>query len=535
MFRFSRPRSARPGRTCAFPAGAGARSDGERRRLQDCTLRFARYRGRLTFTTKRKLLADERAAKKLALSDPPDIAADPDTDPSLSEKPPATMAHEMRYGEGRDDVMYAAENPAEDSSSDEDVDGDGYARPGPVERYEHRREDSARPGGEWKGSEEDERRAAFQESLRSGMQVDLLDSVSRWSEAEVLDVDHERQRVYCTYMYWSDRFDEWVPIASARLAEAGTMTYQEGGRLVVGHRIEAGDRSARNGKLVWREAFVIACEEDSVKVHYKGYSEKFDEWFPRGSELLRPYGRMKAVAQEKQRARRRRQLLSNNTAEHSRKRTIAAVSSCYGQYVQALDKEHLRIVAVEGDGNCLFRSVSHQIYGDDAYHALVRAACCNYMEAEASFFEQFVEGNREDFMHYVAMKRRNAVWGDDPEVQAMCEIYDRPAEIWAYDHRTGARKLRTFHESPNGDVAHTGEPMRLSYYGGGHYDSLVRAPAAASPGGGRAEAGPGAARAARHAALAPARPRVAPGGRDRDEQGGGGGAGPGARGEPPGL
>lgn len=37
------------------------------------------------------------------------------------------------------------------------------------------------------------------------------------------------------------------------------------------------------------------------------------------------------------------------------------------------------------------------------------------------------------FLRYLEVKRQNAVWGDDPEVQALCEIYDRPAEIWAYD------------------------------------------------------------------------------------------------------
>lgn len=37
------------------------------------------------------------------------------------------------------------------------------------------------------------------------------------------------------------------------------------------------------------------------------------------------------------------------------------------------------------------------------------------------------------FLRYLDVKRQNAVWGDDPEVQALCEIYDRPAEIWAYD------------------------------------------------------------------------------------------------------
>ncbi|CAN0461865.1 unnamed protein product [Laminaria digitata] len=54
-------------------------------------------------------------------------------------------------------------------------------------------------------------------------------------------------------------------------------------------------------------------------------------------------------------------------------------------------------------------------------------------QSEAHFFEPYVEGDMAAFLSYLGIKRRNAVWGDDPEVQALSEIYDRPAEIWAYD------------------------------------------------------------------------------------------------------
>lgn len=111
-----------------------------------------------------------------------------------------------------------------------------------------------------------------------------------------------------------------------------------------------------------------------------------------------------------------------------------------------------------------------------------------------------------------------------PYLQAICELYDRRAEIWAFDAAHGARKLRTFHEtslagfqrdlqeSPSSALAatrpgsgsssgsrshahhvlghqahghhaqgnHQGQQVhrespviRLSYYGGGHYDSVV--------------------------------------------------------------
>lgn len=52
----------------------------------------------------------------------------------------------------------------------------------------------------------------------------------------------------------------------------------------------------------------------------------------------------------------------------------------YEHYGRALGSKGLRVVPVEGDGNCLFRSVSHQVYGDDSHHRLVRARCMDYME-----------------------------------------------------------------------------------------------------------------------------------------------------------
>ncbi|CAM9213380.1 unnamed protein product, partial [Phaeothamnion confervicola] len=152
------------------------------------------------------------------------------------------------------------------------------------------------------------------------------------------------------------------------------------------------------------------------------------------------------------------------------RRQIVPLSDRYGHYLSALLKRELVIHPVQGDGNCLFRSVSHQIYGDDRHHALVRAKCMDYMESERHYFEPYVEGGMDGFLRYVDMKRRNAVWGDDPEVQALCEMYNRAAEIWAYDAAEGAKMLRTFHETGGSKRM---PPVRLSYYGGGHYDSVV--------------------------------------------------------------
>lgn len=160
----------------------------------------------------------------------------------------------------------------------------------------------------------------------------------------------------------------------------------------------------------------------------------------------------------------------NNFKYSTHTRHISEQSSQYDHYISGLQRHTLCVVSVAGDGNCLFRAIAHQVYGDDELHEVVRQKCMDYMEANADFFSQFVEGGMETFHLYIAAKRQLACWGDDPEIQAMCELYDRPAEIWSYDAQVGARKLRTFHEATSA-IAQL-PPMRLSYYGGDHYDSV---------------------------------------------------------------
>lgn len=103
-------------------------------------------------------------------------------------------------------------------------------------------------------------------------------------------------------------------------------------------------------------------------------------------------------------------------------RLISTENPRYDTYRMALLKNQLHIVPMEGDGNCLFRSVSHQIYGTDEFHMLVRQKCMDYVLKERDFFEPFIEGDPKDFDQYVAMKRKCAVWGDDPEIQVRAEF-----------------------------------------------------------------------------------------------------------------
>lgn len=246
-------------------------------------------------------------------------------------------------------------------------------------------------------------------------------------------------------------------------------------------------------KKRWLQAEVVDFSDDDtqVKVHFRNFSATFDTWLPRTSERIRPFGREKVLNKKSKNlhnqsivgglqplphsnhvhAQHRAQASLNPNANHTRQ--LAVTSDRYNHYKAALARQQLEIFPVEGDGNCLFRSVSHQVYGDDAFHSLVREKVMAYMEVERRYFEPYVEGDMDDFLRYLDVKRRDGTWGDDPEVQAICELYDRPAVIWVYDAVLGAKKLRTFHEAGGFTSREDRHPMMLSYYGGGHYDSIV--------------------------------------------------------------
>ena len=53
-----------------------------------------------------------------------------------------------------------------------------------------------------------------------------------------------------------------------------------------------------------------------------------------------------------------------------------------GEFERNLEGEGLRIVEVGGDGNCLFRAISHQVYGTEDHHRLIRVRCIDYIQSE---------------------------------------------------------------------------------------------------------------------------------------------------------
>ncbi|KAJ9188648.1 hypothetical protein P3X46_000023 [Hevea brasiliensis] len=114
------------------------------------------------------------------------------------------------------------------------------------------------------------------------------------------------------------------------------------------------------------------------------------------------------------------------------------------------------------DGNCLFRAVADQVYGDSEVCHSIRQMCIDYMERERDHFSQFIT---EGFTSYCKRKRRDKVYGNNVEIQALSEMYNRPIHIYSYS----TEPINIFHGGYNTDTP----PIRLSYHHGNHYNSLV--------------------------------------------------------------
>ena len=68
------------------------------------------------------------------------------------------------------------------------------------------------------------------------------------------------------------------------------------------------------------------------------------------------------------------------------------------------------------DGNCLFRAIAHQCYGDEDLHRMIRLKCMEYILSEKVYFASFIIGGEAKVEEYCNRKRLNAVWGDDLEI-----------------------------------------------------------------------------------------------------------------------
>jgi OTU-like cysteine protease/SEC-C motif len=169
------------------------------------------------------------------------------------------------------------------------------------------------------------------------------------------------------------------------------------------------------------------------------------------------------------------------------------------------DDEHLRrtieadgcrtVIEMAADGNCLFRSLSDQLYHDYGNgHISVRREVCDFLEAHRDDFSAFLlleeeEEDVTDFDAYVREMREHGTWGGNVELVVASRLYDRNITIFSYPNSnnsvqkgTGApAELSAFtihhdHDDNEHDAARKRKnrlpDILLSFHENGHYNSV---------------------------------------------------------------
>ncbi|TFK47181.1 hypothetical protein OE88DRAFT_1811362 [Heliocybe sulcata] len=81
-----------------------------------------------------------------------------------------------------------------------------------------------------------------------------------------------------------------------------------------------------------------------------------------------------------------------------------------------------------GDGNCLFRALSDQLYGTEAYHLQLRQQICNWIESHKDRYAPFCEDERGLDTHLRCM-RQPATYGGHMELSAFAHMTKRDVKV----------------------------------------------------------------------------------------------------------
>ncbi|KIW33737.1 uncharacterized protein PV07_00563 [Cladophialophora immunda] len=148
---------------------------------------------------------------------------------------------------------------------------------------------------------------------------------------------------------------------------------------------------------------------------------------------------------------------------------------------------------IAGDGNCLFASLSDQLYGTPAKHPEIRASIIDHMRTYRPLFEHYVHKDdvqqrrtlrsatlatrqepEDAFEEYLSLMSRSGTYGGEPELVAFCQVFDQDVTVHLPRIKNFDRDSILYTNEHRGDPA-TVPPLHICYGGDevtrAHYDS----------------------------------------------------------------
>ena len=116
---------------------------------------------------------------------------------------------------------------------------------------------------------------------------------------------------------------------------------------------------------------------------------------------------------------------------------------------------------VDGDGNCLFRSVCEQLEGNENDYQKYRDICIDYMKSNKEEFQPFIEDD-QTIDEYIEEMSKDKEWGGNLEIYSLSKALKVNFYIYIYQHPIYI--VKNF-DAPKYNIM-------LTYHDGKHYNSL---------------------------------------------------------------
>jgi len=130
-----------------------------------------------------------------------------------------------------------------------------------------------------------------------------------------------------------------------------------------------------------------------------------------------------------------------------------------------MDMHNAKAIPVEADGNCQFRALSQQLYGDESQHDAIRANIVQWLKSKPEQYADFVH---EPFDDYIDRLARNGEWGDNVTLQAASDMLCREIHILTDQQGAEFVKVRPADKATEPPPA----PLRLAFLAEVHYDAV---------------------------------------------------------------
>ncbi|KAG8460407.1 hypothetical protein KFE25_011898 [Diacronema lutheri] len=126
---------------------------------------------------------------------------------------------------------------------------------------------------------------------------------------------------------------------------------------------------------------------------------------------------------------------------------------------------------VHGDGNCQFRAIADQLYGDQEHHAVVRSMCVDQLLAAAERYRDYVVA--ETYDGYVQKMSLDGEWGDHVTLQALADHLGIEINlVTSFASSAGLIRVTPCSPAPGPARPLGGAPIWLSFWAEIHYQSI---------------------------------------------------------------